>query len=251
LSEIPKINIPVVSVPSIESWVIPNVPVPYAPIQKSLRFPVINAPCVLGRRDFTKNKQLYKDDPTGTYQSCSGGFPFYHPLEYNPKDIVIIETQEPNIAPPTENTAKAPDATPPPTKPVDEKETPCPDETKNNPRIGDIAANKTEKVSGFELSPDGKTCLVVYEPIGVVERYLPAPSTVTTTSVIASAAVISSVLAKPLADLLLKIIKPAIQKVVAKVLKLVGKSPPKLSSFEKRMKMRERNRAVRKLKRGW
>ena len=123
---------------------------------------------------------------------------------------------------------------------------------KNNPRIGDIAANGKEKVTGFELSKDGQTCLVVYSPISVTEKYLPQIGTVSTTAIIASTAVVSSVLAKPIADLLLKVIKPSVKKVITTLkTKLLKKPPEKKSTFDKKMEQRERNIAIRKLKKGW
>ena len=95
-----------------------------------------------------------------------------------------------------------------------------------------MAQNKTEKVSGFELSKDGKICIVLYEDIGVVEQYLPAPQVVATTGGIAVVATTSALLAKPLADLLLKVVNPAVKKAIGKVQKLLGKTPYRPTSSE-------------------
>ena len=84
---------------------------------------------------------------------------------------------------------------------------PCPGP--NAPRIGDVAQNQTEKVSGFELqtdprNPDGvKICVTLYENIpGTTEQFLPSPQmAATTTATIAVVATSSALLAKPLADL--------------------------------------------------
>ena len=240
IEEIPEITIPTI-------WTsIPFVPVPQP--SKTITLPVVNMPCALGRKDFTPNTEIYTDDPAGNLILCPG-IPSFEPIQYNKKEIQIINTQKPNIAPPPENTAPAPEATPPPTE-QRVKDIPCPDETKNNPRIGDISASGKEKVSGFELR-DG-TCVVLYEPVTAVETYLPRPGVVTTTSLIASAAVVSSVLAKPLADLLLKIIKPSVKKLITTVQTKIFRKPPKVVSYrEKLMEQRERNRAYRKLKKGW
>ena len=238
-------EIPEIVVPSI--WTSPPI-VPVPQPSKSINLPVVNMPCALGRKDFTPNTEIYTDDPAGNLVLCPG-IPSFEPIQYNKKEIQIINTQKPKIQPPPENTATAPQATPPPTEKIIE-ETPCPDPNKNNPRIGDVAASGTEKVSGFELR-DG-TCVVVYEPITAVEKYLPQVGTVSTTAVIASTAVISSVLAKPLADLILKIIKPSIKKIIDGLKKKILKKEPKMvSALEKRMAQRERNRAFRKLKKGW
>ena len=240
IEEIPEITIPTI-------WTsIPFVPVPQP--SKTITLPVVNMPCALGRKDFTPNTEIYTDDPAGNLVLCPG-IPSFEPIQYNRKDIQIINTQKPQIAPPPENTASAPEATPPPTEDIKEN-VPCPDETKNNPRIGDIAASGKEKVSGFELIEG--TCVVVYEPVTAVEKYLPQVGTVSTTAVIASTAVISSVLAKPIADLLLKVIKPSIKKVIDGLKKkILKKEPKKVSRHEYLMLQRERNRALRKLKKGW
>ena len=238
-------EIPEIVVPSI--WTTPPI-VPAPQPSKSISLPVVNMPCALGRKDFTPNTEIYTDDPAGNLVLCPG-IPSFEPIQYNRKELKIITTQKPSIQPPPENTASAPESTPPPTEGVKE-DIPCPDETKNNPRIGDIAASGTEKVSGFELR-DG-TCVVVYEPITAVEKYLPQVGTVSTTAIIASTAVVSSVLAKPLADLILKIIKPSIKKIIDGLKKkILKKEPRKESALEKRMAQRERNRAFRKLKKGW
>ena len=74
-------------------------------------------------------------------------------------------------------------------------------------------------------NPDGvKICVTLYEDIGAVEAYLPSPQIVTTTAVIASVAASSALLAKPLADLLLRVVKPAVKKVIAKVNAILGKT---------------------------
>ena len=88
-----------------------------------------------------------------------------------------------------------------------------------------------EKVSGFELqrdprNPDGeKICVTLYEDIGAVEAFLPTPQVVTTTAVIATVATGSALLAKPLADLLLKVVKPVVKKAIGTIQKKLGKTP--------------------------
>jgi hypothetical protein len=58
----------------------------------------------------------------------------------------------------------------------------------------------------------------------------------------------SALLAKPLADLLLKLIKPTIKKVLTKVQKMIGKKIKVYSLRERRGQQRSRNKAVRVLK---
>ena len=54
---------------------------------------------------------------------------------------------------------------------------------------------------------------------------MPSPQIATTTAVIASVAASSALLAKPLADLLLRVVKPAVKQVMTKVNAILGKTP--------------------------
>ena len=145
--------------------------------------------------------------------------------------------------------------TPDTSQPDPVEDPPCPGP--NAPRIGDVAQNQTEKVSGFELqvdprNPDGvKICVTLYEDIGAAEQFLPAPQVAATTAAIAVVATSSALLAKPLADLLLKIVKPAVKKAIAKVQKILGKKEKVLSLRERKLKQKEANagaKAARQLK---
>ena len=71
---------------------------------------------------------------------------------------------------------------------------------------------------------------------------------VTTTASIAVVATSSALLAKPLADLVLKAVKPTVKKVMKKIASLRGKKLPVLSRSEKIAEQRVRNHAIRKLK---
>ena len=138
--------------------------------------------------------------------------------------------------PPTPPTPQTPE---PPSTPTETAEDPpCPGPVA--PRIGDVAQNQKEKVSGFELqrdprNPDGsKICVTLYEDIGAVEAFLPAPQLVTTTAVIATVATGSALLAKPLADLLLKVVKPVVKKAIGAIQKKLGKTPYRPTQSELR-----------------
>ena len=58
----------------------------------------------------------------------------------------------------------------------------------------------------------------------------------------------SALLAKPLADLLLKLIKPTIKKIITKLKTMIGKKVKVESLRERRGQQRSRNKAVRILK---
>ena len=92
-------------------------------------------------------------------------------------------------------------------------------------------------------------CVTLYEPISFTEQYLPAPQVVATTAGIAAVATTSALLAKPVADLLLKVVKPLVKKAIKKSLLLSLESIQKqLSITERREVQRELSQAIRIMK---
>ena len=209
--------------------------------------PIINMPgCVESHRD--GGPQLAEDDPKGTQILCTNEYPSYNAMDYSPEDLVFQE-EEPEPPP-----VKAPEVPAAPEIPTDaipqvQEETECPGP--NAPRIGDVAQNQKERVSGFELQivNGNEICVTLYEDIPWQAQYLPAPQVAATTGAIAVVATSSALLAKPLADLLLKVFKPAIKKIMAKISKLRGKQVKIESLRERRDLQRERSRAIRTLRR--
>ena len=185
-------------------------------------------------KDPSRNKMLVNDDPKGNTTLCDGGMPYFEPPNYDARELTwrtvyMDQEEEPEGIDTGDVEAPAPPDTPErPNTEEPEGDPPCPGPLA--PRIGDVAQNQKEKVSGFELqrdpkNPDGvKICVTLYEDIGAVEAYLPSPQIVTTTAVIASVAASSALLAKPLADLLLRVVKPVVKKVVTKVNAILGKT---------------------------
>ena len=227
MEPIEEINIPQIVIPQLDgrSWMyqIPAVPNNDPPVTIQLGFPIVELPgCVeahpdnkIGANNLPLDRNLVNDDPNGVTILCPNGeYPSYDALNFEPEQIVPTSAAPPPpIAPPAPEIPNTGDIVP--TK----KETECP--APNQPRIGDVAQNQKEKVSGYELR-DG-ICIILYEDIGVVEQYLPSAQVVATTGGIAVVATTSALLAKPLADLLLKVIKPVIKKVIAKIQKILGK----------------------------
>ena len=79
---------------------------------------------------------------------------------------------------------------------------------------------------------------------------MPTPQIASTTAVIATVATGSALLAKPLADLLLRVFRPAIKKAIGTVQKILGKEKKEILSLRERMELqRDRTRAIRQLKR--
>ena len=248
-------------------WVVnpPNVQRLEPPVVVRVGTPVVNiAGCVETHKENTRgnrNKQLVDNDPKGNTVLCDSGAPNFIPPNYQadrltwktfygePPEAEGVKTEPP---PPP----KTPDTPEPPPASGGEtaEDPPCPGPMA--PRIGDVAQNMKEKVSGFELqrdpmNPDGvKICVTLYEDIGAVEAFLPTPQVATTTAVIATVATGSALLAKPLADLMLRVFRPAIKKAIGTVQKILGKEQKTRLSLRERMELqRDRTRAIRELKR--
>jgi hypothetical protein len=187
---------------------------------------------------------LVEDDPKGARVFCDGNMPSFNPIQYEPENMVI-ERSAPVPKVPTPEVPAAPEVPKDAVPKVEENEVECP--PPNAPRIGDVAQNQKERVSGFELQ--NGVCVTLYEDIPWQAQYLPAPQVAATTGAIAVVATSSALLAKPLADLLLKVFKPVIKKVITKVSKLRGKKVKIESLKERRDLQRERSQAIRTLRR--
>ena len=222
-----EVNIPQIFVPQLDgrSWLykVPVVRSNNPPVTLQLGFPIVDLPgCVeshpddkIGANNLPLDRNLVNDDPDGVKILCPNGeYPSYNALNFEPEQIVpTTSAPPPPVAPPAPEIPNTGDIV------STKKETECP--APNQPRIGDVAQNQKEKVSGYELR-DG-ICVILYEDIGIVEQYLPSAQVVATTGGIAVVATTSALLAKPLADLLLKVIKPVVKKVIAKIQKILGK----------------------------
>ena len=233
-------NIPNVYVPS---WMVnqPNVDYLLPPVVVNIGNPIVDIPgCVKAHKDnkIHKNnipidKDLVENDDGNAMTLCpDGSYPHYDAMNYEPEQLLMTYEQ------------KAPVVPPPPDPDIDTPETPtipktgdekpdCPGPT--SLRIGAVGPSEKEKVVGHELqkTPQGTwVCVELYEDIGIVEAYLPSAAVATTTASIAAVAGASALLAKPLADLLLRVFKPAIKQIIGKVNKALGKTPYRLTQDE-------------------
>jgi hypothetical protein len=190
--------------------------------------------CVEAHESNNSNKNLLKDDKNGIITYCDAGLPSFNPPNFEPRQVI-------------------------PTKPAD-FDTKFKDEKKEKEDIID-AASDASQVKTIKCRPDEKINLELNrcekileeqkEPEREIpwhEQYLPEPSAVTTTASIALVATTSALMAKPLADLLLKTIKPTIKKIVKKVQKILKKEPKVQSVRERRDSQRDRNQAILALK---
>ena len=217
---IQKVGINQVGINKIE---IPNIHY-YVPHTKTQPFilnigsPIVNMPgCVKFHPDAADNREtpnLKEEDSNGTRVLCDATYPTYDAMDYTPEDLLIqVETPPPVVEPP-------PEVEPPPIPdtgdiPTGKVECPGP----GNLRVGDITQSGDEKVTGHELSADGKTCITLYEPTTVAEKFLPSTNQASTTLAIAVIATAGAA-ATPL---ILRLIKPAVKKAITTLQKKVGK----------------------------
>ena len=251
MAEIPEIRIRSINLPQIPDYLIePPQAIPSSvPVTVQIGFPIVDLPgCVEAHEtNNAKNNQIKTDDERGVLTFCDGHIPSFNPINFN--EEVELPTPKPPVPP-----YKAPEVPGIPEIPAnaipkpEKEEIPCPGP--NAPRIGDIAQNKREKVSGFELQTINgqQICVTLYEPIPFTEQYLPAPQVIASTAGIAAVATTSALLAKPVADLLLKIVKPLVKKIIKKVAGKIRKNEQQYSVSERREIQRELSQAVRIMK---
>ena len=213
----------------------PNVDYLVPPVVVNIGNPVVDMPgCVKAHKDnkthknnIPKDKDLVKNDEGEAMTLCpDGSYPVYSAMNYEPDQLIITrETEAPPVAPPPEPDITTPDT---PEIPTTEGDPDCPGP--QSLRVGAVGPSEKEKVIGHELQKNIQgqlVCVELYEDIGAVEQYLPSAQVAATTASIAAVAGASALLAKPLADLLLRVFKPAIKQVLTKVNKALGKTPYK------------------------
>tara|TARA_Y100001972_G_scaffold62962_1_gene76994 strand:+ start:563 stop:1321 length:759 start_codon:yes stop_codon:yes gene_type:complete len=227
--DIPEIQVDQSSVQQINvhSIAVPVIRQIEPPVTLNIGFPIVNIPgCVdmhqdnqMHKNGLPLDKDLVNNDPKQVTTLCpSGEYPSYNAMNYEPEQLIITrEAPPPPVAPPPEtpDTPQIPDTggiTP---------ETECP--APNQPRVGDLTQDGSEKVIGHELQ--GTTCVVLYEDTTAIEKYLPTSNQVSTT---ASIAVVATAAAAA-TPLLLRVVKPVIKKLWTTIQKKLGKTPTRLS----------------------
>jgi len=243
-----------VSIPEVPRWMSSDPPVALPampPVTTQLGTPIVNIPgCVQAHKDNNENVNLKNEDDKGTMTLCDAGTPTYYPIDYdaNKLDITQEAPPPPPIKPPQKPEAPAAPATPAVPK-TDAPLPECPSRAQElkNPVGKILEGNK--KITGYETV--GKECLPVFETLNIPDQIvqnIPSAGMITTTASIAVVATSSALLAKPLADLLLKVVKPTVKKVMKKIATLRGKKIPAQSSAERIAEQRQRNQAVKALR---
>ena len=228
--------------------------IPYSPpVTVNIGVPIVNVPgCIEARIDRNKNNNLVTDDPKGNVTLCDGQVPSFEPIEFEPEQTLPtppapLETKSPEVKPPVipKNIVK-----PPQEKPEAKEEVECPTKIQEAQEpVGSFIEGYRKKIVGYELI-DGQ-CIRITESTPVTQQLvagIPSGGMVIQTGGIAVVAATSALLAKPLADLLLKVVKPTVKKVITKISKLTGKKTQLESVSERRDRQRLYSHAVRKLK---
>ena len=166
--------------------------------------------CYLYHRDLetTRNPSLLLADPSGTYTVCPNGeMPSYAPMRYDPAQVINTEPVPVNTAPtPTQDTNVVQP------KPKEEKKVeyePCPPDKAL--RIGSfVNEERREKIKDYIRNEDNE-CITLYEDVPFVDQYIPSPSVVVSTALIASVAATT--------PLILNAVKPLVKQLIKKLTK--------------------------------
>jgi len=226
--------------------------VPSAPlVVVDIGTPIINVPgCVEAHESNNNSNTVGIDDENGLVTYCDSGYPSFNPLDYKPDQMNFTgpPQQLPKVDPPdSPEVPPAPEVTPPPIASA-VVECPTPSQNAKEP-VGTFVEGYRKKVVEYKLA--GNECIQITEAVGIPQQIiagLPGPGQVASVGGIAVIATTSALLAKPLADLLLKVVKPTVKKVIKKIAAIRGKTVPILSLKERRDLQRERTKAIRVLK---
>ena len=217
------------------------------PITNQIGVPIVDVPGCVEAHEVDENNMLEGDDPKGVKTFCDGQVPSFNPIDYSPDDMQFTgEAQVPPVRPPKAPEVKSPEVP----KKTNTAEVECPTEAQElKEPIGTLVEDGTKKIVEYRLV--GKECIPVKEDIKLPDQIvqaIPTAGSITTTSSIAVVATTSALLAKPLADLVLKAVKPTVKKVIKKIAAIRGKSVPVQSLRDRQAEQRLRNHAIRKLK---
>ena len=242
-----------VEIPEMPRWLTTDPPVAlpiFPPVTQELGTPIVNIPgCVQAHKDNEKNVNLKDADDKGVMTLCDAGTPSFIAIDYDANKIDLKQDPPPPPAYKAPPKPKPPETNTPSVPKTEAKMPECPTRAQQlkNP-IGKILEGN-KKIVNYEMV--GKECLPVFETLSIPDQIvqnIPSAGMVTTTASIAVVATSSALLAKPLADLLLKVVKPVVKKVMKKVAVLRGKKIPPQSSAERIAEQRQRNQAVKALR---
>ena len=248
-----SVNIKIKEIPLWKNYTSSESTLPIAPpVTVNIGVPIVDMPGCVEAHEINDNNKLEEDDPKGTSTFCDSGVPSFNPIDYNKEELQftgppkapVTKTESPT--PPTPEVPKAEDVRSPTNTAVVE----CPTKVqKAQEPVGTLVEGFRKKVVGYELID--KTCVQITEPVPLPTQIvagLPSGGQVVQVGGVAVIATTSALMAKPLADILLRAVKPVVKKVIKKVAAIRGKKPPILSSGERRAEQRQMNHAVMALR---
>jgi len=248
MPEIKEIQIRSLDIPPVPDWLMqyPQSIPPIVPVTQNIGTPIVDMPgCVEAHPD--GSPQLAQDDPRGARTYCDGSVPSFNPINFEPNQT--LPTQKPKVDTRQPKTPPVPELPIPKTPPASAVvECPTPAQQAKEP-VGTYLEGFRKKVTDYQLI--GNQCIQITEKVPLPEQViagLPSPGAVMTTGGIAVVATASALAAKPMVDILLKVIKPMVKKVMKKIAKIRGKQEEILSVTERRDLQRERTEAIRALK---
>jgi len=212
--------------------------------------PVVDIPgCVEAHESNNKSKTVGQDDKAGLVTYCDSGIPSYNPINFEPEQIIPtapagVDTREKETPKPP-GQVELPKAAPPATAKVD---CPTPAQVAKEP-VGTYVEGFRKKVTEYKLI--GNECVQITEKVPLPQQIvagLPSGGQVVQVGGVAVIATASALMAKPLADILLKAVKPTIKKVMKKIAKIRKKPIPVLSKGERQAEQRQMNHAVKELR---
>jgi len=244
-----NINIADVDIPQ---WMTtpPQAIPPVVPVTQTIGIPIVDVPgCVEAHEANNKSNKVGVDDENGLVTYCDAGVPSYNPINYEPEQIIPtapagVDTRKKETPKPP-GQVELPQTASPATAKVD---CPTPAQQAKEP-VGTYVEGFRKKVTEYKLL--GNECVQITEAVGIPQQILaglPSGGQVVQVGGVAVIATTSALLAKPLADLLLKVVKPAVKKTIKKIKQKLGKDVPTESLRERRGQQRSRNRAIRVLK---
>ena len=236
-NEIPEVKIFDNSIPQVFT----GYPIP---VTVDIGMPVVDMPGCVETRE---TDDLREVDPRGNMTFCDGQVPSYNPPNFEPNQM--LHTGKPKVDTRQPKPPEAPDLPIPKTPPATAKvDCPTAAQAAKEP-VGTYIEGFRKKVTDYQLI--GNQCIQITEPVPLPEQIiagLPSAGSVMTTGGIAVVATASALMAKPLADVLLKVIKPTVKKVMKKIAKIRGKQEEILSVRDRRDLQRERTQAIRDLR---
>ena len=228
MEPIQKIDIPNVTIPQFgtnEVWLngVPFVPSNHPSVTTQIGFPIVEMPgCVKMHQDnkdhvtrMPFDHDLVNQDEDGVTTLCPHGeYPSYDAMDYQPEQLIITrETPPPPVEPPPTPPEFTPDAIPE----AKQEDIACPGP--GQLRVGDVTQSGDERVTGHELSEDGKTCVTLYEATTAVEKFIPSVNQATNTLAIAVIATAGAT-ATPI---ILRIVRPILKKLWDTIQKKLGR----------------------------